>query len=47
MIIIEHYDDDGQVYYTLYAHMTAGSRQVYGGDTVTAGQAIRYSRFNW
>lgn len=39
-IIIEHTSEDGNTYYTLYAHMLSGSRQVSVGDTVVQGQVI-------
>ena len=42
-VVINHHDGT----MTLYAHMLAGSRKVSAGQSVSQGQAIRYSGFNW
>lgn len=47
VVMIQHYDENDQVYYTLYGHMLSGSRCVSQGDTVTQGQALRNSRLYW
>lgn len=39
-VVIKHTDNNGNVYYSLYAHMVADSRTVEAGDTVVQGQIL-------
>ena len=42
-VVINHHDGT----MTLYAHMLSGSRRVSVGQSVSQGQALRYSWINW
>lgn len=45
-VIIDHKDEDGKPFTTLYGHMFAKDIKVSEGDTVMAGQLIAYEGYN-